>query len=200
MADVSQPGGIIVGRITTIIPSKSTSVDITIYPFEAKPKTAGIYTDIPEASPLWEQIGDRRTKWRFQKAIEGWDKSNDILTLWATPALTSEIITAAEQESIAAVKRSITLVKPGVKHVNGQISVVLRGLERLVQAKGKNLFMQLCIDGRMVSTSNNLTSPLVWSSDNLPDGCYLVEIRAYTDGMNRLLFTSSQTICVRNEL
>ncbi len=196
----SQPSGIIVGRIRAIVASKSTSADVSIYPFEAKPKSAGIYTDIPEASPLWEQIGDRRTKWHFQKPIEGWEKSNEILTLWATPSSSLEIITSAEQESIAAVKRSIILGKPGVKYVNGRISVVLRGLERLVQAKGKNLFMQLCIDGRMVSTSNNLTSPLVWSSENLPDGCYLLEIRAYTDGMNNLLFTSSQTICVRNEL
>ncbi len=200
MSDATRPGGIIVGRVRAVIASKGASGDVMVYPSETKSKSPGIYTDIPAASPLWKQIGDAGTKWRLPKAIEGWEKANEIITLYGTPSPTSEIIATADLESVSAQKRSTAASTKGTKQISGRLSVILRGYERLVQAKGKDLFMQLCVDGRMVSTSNNLTSPLVWSSDNLPDGCYLVEVRAYTDGMNRLLFTSTQTVCVRNEL
>ena len=200
VVDSTRLDSIIVGRVRAIIAAKGTTLDVMLFPSETKPKSAGIYTDIPTASPLWKQIGDPGTKWRLQKGFEGWANNSEIITLNGTPSPSSEIIATADLESISAQKRSTAVIAKGAKQISGRLSVILRGYERLVQAKGKDLFMQLCVDGRMVSTSNNLTSPLVWSSDNLPDGCYLVEIRAYTDGMNRLLFASTQTVCVRNEL
>lgn len=196
----SIPDGIIIGRVVSIIASKKGSGEVSLYPAELKGKTPGIYTDIPTSSPIWDEIGDGHTKWRLQKPVDGWEQLNVVINFVSTTPPTGELLRLADFESIAASKRSVISAKPNTKRINGRLSVVLRGLERLVQSKGSDLFVQLCVDGRAVSVTNNLTSPLIWSSTSLPDGCYLVEIKAYTNGINQLLFNSTQLICVLNDL
>lgn len=200
MVDNSLQDGYIIGRVKAVVASKKAVNDIMIYPAETKPKLPGIYTDIPASSAVWSYIGSSQAKWKLVHVPEDWEKQYSRIKISCALPPPSGWQKLIEDESIVASIRSTAHVKPTDKRINGRLSIVMRGLERLIQVKGKDLFVQLYVDGRSVGISNNLTSSLTWDSRNMPDGCYLVELRAYTNGVSQLLFVSTQVVCVLNSL
>ncbi len=192
--------GLIIGRVLKVVASTKPSNTVSLYPADTKPKSPGIYTDIPAKSPVWQTIGSNKAVWKLSKSDVGWEKQHSIITLASNVPIPTGWQQIAETESVNASARSTSSTKPPAKSVNGWLSVVLRGLDRLVQSKGNDVFVQLCVDGRARAISNNLTSPISWDTKELPDGCYVVELRVYTNGANFLLFISPQVLCIRNDL